>query len=193
MSMFSKKSKKDASNDKSEVPVPSKKESLALALGMQKRAKAKMAKGGEIPMKGNCPHCGEMPGNKNGHKEDCKMFVADAESVGGKSPKMMADGGPVGKQKEADEKPKTLANAIMKSRPKETEEEEGPTIDLEQGEGDADDFEEGNEEAADKKVYDDSQLEEQPEESNEHADNIISDMHDMISKIRAHLKSKRGS
>lgn len=43
-----------------------------------------------------------------------------------------------------------------------------------------------------KEQYDDSQLSAQPEDSNEHGDELDSDEHDMISRIRAKIRAKRG-
>ena len=118
------------------------------------------------------------------HMDD--MSTESEEHPENRDPMFYADGGDV----EDDEKPHSVASAIMKKRSKEHEE---PMIDLDNKEGDSEGLEHDNEEAADKPIYDDSQFKAGPEDGDQHGDEIISDMHDMISKIRSKLKSKRES
>jgi len=54
------------------------------------------------------------------------------------------------------------------------------------------DFYKLNREAEEHDIYDEDQLSAQPHDSNEHADEITADLHDMVSKIRAKIKHRLG-
>lgn len=70
---------------------------------------------------------------------------------------------------------------------------EGGEVDLEENSEESPNFEDQQSfKANGKEQYDDSQLSDQPEDSNEHGDEMDSDIHDMVSRIRAKLKAKRG-
>lgn len=92
-------------------------------------------------------------------------------------------------------RPSSMAEAIRMKRKAKDEEQmyaDGGFVDIQDnGDEDPNEFNELNFDAAKKELYDDSQLSDQPEDSNEHGDDIDSDKHDMISQIRRKLKSKR--
>ena len=86
----------------------------------------------------------------------------------------------------------SIASAIMSKR-KAKKMAEGGMVSLEDNsEESGNTLDDLNFEALGKEQYDDSQLGPDPMDSNEHGDNISSDAHDMISKIRSKMKSKRG-
>lgn len=85
----------------------------------------------------------------------------------------------------------SVADAIMSKRKKYAD---GGVVDIEDNgeEEGSTPFDDMNEEAVMKELYDDSQLEDQPMDSNEHGDDIEEDVHDMVSTIRKKMKSLRG-
>lgn len=122
-----------------------------------------------------------------------------------------ADGGEV---EEDDRAPSSMADQIMNKRSKKldfNENNEGYHMDTyDMRNKDADSYADGgmvdleenseespnmadqyNWEANGKEQYDDSQISKQPQGSNEHGDDIDSDIHDMVDAIRKKLKAKR--
>lgn len=123
-----------------------------------------------------------------------KQSLAIAYNIQRKNRKKMADGGMVqpGFKERYDEQAghESIVDSIrMKSRAKKMA--EGGMVDLDSDE-EPEMYTELDEHAADEPVYDDDQIETQPEDSNEHSDDIDSDSHDMVSRIRSRLKAKRG-
>lgn len=91
-----------------------------------------------------------------------------------------------------DERATSIADAIMRKRHKKKM-AEGGMVDLEANSEESPNMEDQYSfEANGKEQYDDSQISKQPMDSNETGDSIESDAHDMVSKIRAKIKAKRG-
>lgn len=107
--------------------------------------------------------------------------------------KMMADGGMLAEE-DAEMKHASLAAAIMAKRAKAKMMAEGGEVDLQANSNENLNMEDQlSFDAARKDTYYDlSQLDEQPEDSNEHSDDIDSDKHDMVSSIRKKMRAKRG-
>lgn len=173
-------------------------QSIAIAYNVQRKAKKKkMAYGGMAEADGNPGTPAKKPDNRRLNEED---YMGDK----------WADGGEIESRDPAssdvDDHYDSIADAIRaKKRSKSLDFKEGEG---EQVEGYADggmvDLEEESEEhpnyydklnmeAAGKEQYDDSQLSRQPEDSNEHGDDIESDIHDMVESIRRKMKAKRGA
>lgn len=143
-------------------PAPESK-SLAVAYSIKRNAqKGKMAKGGHV------------------HGEECMAEGGMCYAKGGEVHEM-----------DSFERPNTLAEAIMNSR-KDKMYAEGGMADIEDnGEEMSNDLDDLNEDAVKKELYDDSQLEAQPMDSNEDGDSIDSDAYDMVSAIRKKIRSNR--
>lgn len=107
--------------------------------------------------------------------------------------KKMAMGGQIGGMSD-DARASSIAEAIMRKR-KAKMMAEGGMVDLDENarEDQENNMDQMNHEAAMKEIYDDSEISAQPEDSNEHGDDITADEHDMISKIRAKMRAKRGA
>lgn len=93
-----------------------------------------------------------------------------------------------------DERAKGIVDAILEKR-KAKKMADGGMVDIQSDNGDE---EPANPNGFDtqnanlKELYDDEQISPQPMDSNEHGDEIDSDAHDMIAKIRSRIKLKRG-
>lgn len=191
-------------------PSPEKrKQNLAVAYSVQRQAKKKkMAEGGEVR-----PSADErlrrsldmLEGASSMHSEEIdarreKMSgIDDADDE--REMRMMASGGEVDARKERmvdeDEMPmygedmledESIHASIRRKMAK------GGEVDVQESNGDEslNDEDDLSFEAARKKTYfDDSQLSAQPEDSNEHADELDDeDEHDMVDVIRRKIKSK---
>lgn len=106
----------------------------------------------------------------------------------------LADGGYISPEDEIDEENHaSLAAAIMAKRKRMAD---GGEVDLQDNNGDEDlnNEDDMSFDAARKKTYfDDAQLSSQPEDSNEHGDELEdADSHDMVGSIRKKMKMKRG-
>lgn len=101
----------------------------------------------------------------------------------------MTDSKPLRHAGELTANEETIAD-ILRSRKKYAE---GGRVDIqENGDEDLNNEDQLSYEAARKKTYyDDSQLDDQPMDSNEHSDDIEKDVHDMVSKIRSKIRSMR--
>lgn len=86
--------------------------------------------------------------------------------------------------------PSSMAEAIMRKR-KAKMMAEGGMVEDDNEESGSTPYDDMNEEAAMKELYDDD-VSAQPEDSNEHSDDIESDAYDMISEIRKKMRAKRG-
>lgn len=125
-----------------------------------------------------------MPGRKpNDKRLPMDEYMADHFANGGEVNGNLKEYYP-----SADERPQSITDAIMRRRKM----ADGGMVDLEENSREKPNFyDELNEDAANKEQYDDSQISPQPEDSNEHGDDIESDIHDMVSKIRSKLRLKR--
>lgn len=125
-----------------------------------------------------------MPGSPG---QKFTKYVQDLMGGTEDAPKKKAEGGMIGS-----DKPTSIAGAIM-SRKKMAD---GGMVDLEaNAEEDGNEADELNMEALGKENYsEESGLVDltSPEDSNEHSDEISSDSHDMVSKLRARMKARRG-
>lgn len=177
------------------------KQSLAIAFSVQRKNKPKkMAYGGmardtqepAVPMKkaddmrlpkedymGDKAYGGPDPERKPDDKrlpED--EYMADHFAKGG-----MAD---------ADEHYSSIADAILAKKKHAKAYADGGMVDLEHNsEEEPNQYYGMDEDAAKKEMYDDDQLMDQPEDSNEHGDEIDSDKHDMVDAIRKKIKYKQ--
>lgn len=99
-----------------------------------------------------------------------------------------ADGGEV-----EDDRPMSITDAIMRKRKMDTMMADGGMVDLEEeSEEQPNQYDRMNQEAAKKEQYDDSQLESDPMNSNEHGRMLEDeDSHDMVDAIRKKIKYKR--
>lgn len=182
------------------------KQSLAIAYSVQRKNKRKMAAGGEV--KAQNPQPADIHTAADEEQERITSGIEarmKAKQAAGKPG--YAEGGAVNPklaQSRAPQRPvhpmdlmsdneraTSIADAILEKRHRMAE---GGMVDLE-----ANSEEEGstpydtyNSEAGNEPQYDDSQLSAQPEDSNETGDDIDADAHDMISKIRMKMRSKRG-
>lgn len=167
--------KKKMPMDKMDDDAMPAKPSLAVAYDVQrKNKKKKMAKGGMVP----------------GAEDDMEPALPMAKPDNMRLPEdeIMADhfahGG------EVEDHYSSIADAILAKKRKKMA--DGGMVDLEaNSEEGANMADEQNEDALLKEQYDDSQLSAQPMDSNEHGDDIESDKHDMVSRIRSKMK-KRG-
>jgi hypothetical protein len=113
--------------------------------------------------------------------------------------KKMADGGQVVDPDSSMGKGmKSIRDAFNPPEPKPSPEPkrmaDGGMVDLEENaeEAGSTPYDDMNAEAGMKELYDDSQLSAQPEDSNEHGDDIEADAHDMVSAIRRKILAKMG-
>lgn len=176
-------------------------QALAIAYNVQRQAKKKkMAAGGEVGK-------GPMPGFE-------KRYYEKAGSEGSMA-KMMSKGGMIPEGSEDDMSPGmspiresymspeeqvfmanhfasggSVADAI---RMKKKMYSDGGMVDIQENgeEEGSSPYDRQNMEAVKKELYDDDQISEQPEDSNEHGDDIEEDKHDMVGAIRKKIKSKR--
>lgn len=170
-------------------------QSLAIAYSVQKQAKKKKYSKGGMVYDGHLdeqkPHSTNV---KDGTPSDRYMSEAtpprithqDGMPYDGhmdeEDPVSYADGGMV-------ESPTTIAEAIRRKQHIKTEGQ----VDLEANSEESPNYYDPLDAyVANRPQYDDSQISPQPMDSNEHGDDIESDVHDMISKIRAKYRSKRG-
>ncbi len=163
MSLFSKGKKSDEANLKEGKP------SLAVAVTAQRFGKKKkMAVGGEVIGPDPAPR---KPDNKRPPEAE---YMADHFAEGG----------------EVEEHMDGIVDAIMRKRKM----AEGGMVDLNaNSEEEPNQYDEMNADAANAEQFDDDQISPQPTDSNERGDEIESDMHDLVSQIRAKLKAKQGS
>ena len=168
------------------------KKDLAIAYGIQRRnKKKKMAEGGIVtPARKEddkrfpeSEYMGEnwSYGSPPARKPDDKRLPEDDYMSDKFAPRArMAQGG--------------MVEAIMKKRGQSKASDDGEFIDLNDtnAENLDNDYDDMNEEAGMKELYDDSQMSDQPEDSNEMGDDIDADEHDMIAAIRRKMKSTRG-
>lgn len=100
----------------------------------------------------------------------------------------LANGGLVSfEESEEYNSPVSIADEIMRKRRM----SDGGQVDLEANSEESPNFEDQQSfKANGKEQYDLSQLDPQPEDSNEHGDDIDSDEHDMVSQIRRKMKSR---
>lgn len=155
-----------------------KKQSIAIALSVQRNAKAKkMAQGGMIPSGSQDTKEPPMPSPK---PDDRRLPPKEYMSGKMDSPE--------------DQQIMSMVESILMKR-RGRMMAEGGMVDIEENgeESGSTPFDTMNSDAAKKELYDDSQLSPQPEDSNQHGDDIESDAHDMISKIRAKIRAKRGA
>lgn len=177
--LMSSKSKKSLAKDLESEMNDGKSKDLAIAYSAQRHNKKKMANGGMVEA-----------------EKDASPMPAMNEKDDMKSPMT-----PIMKEKMPDheEHYASIADAILKKKHAANMMADGGMVD---DEGEADLQANSNEDlnledqlsfdAARKKTYYDlDQLDEQPEDSNEHGDAIDSDDHDMISSIRKKMKMKR--
>jgi hypothetical protein len=155
-----------------------------------KRMLKKMADGGEVedsmsdPMEDQRQRMDMEEDEKEPYNQQVDEDSED--SIDAAKKHMYAEGGKVMQH------PKSIADAIM-GRRKAKMMADGGEVDIEDnGMEIPDEFDDMNEDATLKELYDDNQLESQPEDSNEHGDGIESDLHDMISSIRKKMRLKRG-
>lgn len=138
---------------------------------------------------------------KSGKPQDQSLAIA--YSIKRKS--KMAKGGKVMQPKRDDhryddemmdeERPSSIAHAIMRKRQEEKMMAEGGMVDLDENseEMQPNDYNEQNEDAAKKELYDLDQLDSDPMDSNEHGDELAdADEHDRVDRIRARIKMRRG-
>lgn len=110
--------------------------------------------------------------------------------------KQKAHGGMMHEDEDMEESPKSVSEAIMRSRKKPKGYADGGEVDLDKNAEEmlaGEPLEDLNEDAALKELYDDEQLDEQPEDSNEQGDereHEEEDLHDMVSSIRKRMKYK---
>lgn len=168
MPLIKSKSKKAVSeNIKTEMQSGKpQKQSIAIALNVQRKNKSKMADGGPVAPKNIDP-------------EKAKQIAEGfKKKLGG-----FAHGGEI-------EAPKSIAEAIIKRKKMMAD---GGFVDIDKNaeEVQDDDYEDQNIEAADDDLDDSIPEEDQPMDSNEHSQELSDeDAHDMISKIRAKMKSR---
>lgn len=169
-------------------PEPSKRaQNIAIAYNIQRKApkRKKMADGGMAESSEEQGMESIRKGMNKGVDANPAPSPKPSYSVPG-----MAEGGEI---EDHDEHYESIADAILaKKRKAKKMAEGGEVVDLDNKEEPLGQYEHMNEEAADEDLYDDSQLSAQPEDSNEIGDDIDSDEHDMIDKIRAKIRSKRG-
>ena len=174
-------------------------QSLAIAYSTQRHnRKKKMALGGEVkPANGGSVP--EPDKKKAKEMQDSAMesgWQPDRWIKNVKEAFGMAEGGEVtpSDMMDDDERADSIADAIMRKRRmadsgmvdlNEASEEEGRSP-----------YDEANAETGDKEAYDLDQLSAQPMGSNRHGnarEDATSDAHDMVSRIRAKIKAKRGA
>lgn len=172
MSVLRKKAKKSEESPKSD---------LAMAVNVSRMSKKpkKMADGGIV--KADKPKDTDWQEKHPGVDAFTKGFN---EATGTKK---MAHGGEVmaSDLMDDDERASSIADAIRRKRLKTGE------VDIESnGMEESNMFDEINADAVEDPIYDDSQLSEQPEDSNEHGQDV--DDGSLASKIRRKLRSKSG-
>lgn len=178
---------------KMDMEMPSGPADLGMALAIKRKNRKKMAFGGmaeadrEPPVPMRKPDDMRIPesesmsdkwseGSAPARKPDDMMLPED-ETMSGSFDSDM-------------DRPHTTAEAIMMKR-KAKMMAEGGVVDIQDnGEEDPNDYDSLNEEAGMKELYDDSQLEAQPMDSNEHGDSIDADAHDHISEMRKKMKAR---
>lgn len=157
------------------------KASLAIAYSVQRKNKRKMAQGGAISA---AEEKRPMPGEEDNDADLAKRQAKSASS----GPNFASEN-----EADIDDEADSIADAILRKRRNAKMMAEGGQVDLEENSEEAPNFEDdASFEANGKEQYDDSQLSAQPQDSNEHGDDISADEHDMISRIRAKLRAKRG-
>lgn len=186
------------------------KQSIAIALAVQRKNKKKMALGGAVegPNHSGKQHDRE-PGQPAKKADDSRLpdseTMIDRWSAGSpparkpddSRPPMdsyMADHFAEGGEVSDDDFAGSIADAIM-ARKDRKKMADGGMVDLEANSEEVgrSPYDEENAEAGNKEQYDLSQLSSQPEDSNEMGDDredVESDEHDMISKIRSKMKAK---
>lgn len=145
------------------------KQSIAIAYSVQKKNKAKkMAQGGMA--------------------EEPKDTVGSIIGYPGSPPVHKAHGGMIN---QGEDTAKSMVDSIMSKRKAMSA---GGMADIEENSEETpaslSPYDDDNSEAAEKELYDDGQLSEQPMDSNEHGDEIEKDSNDMVSIIRRKMKSR---
>lgn len=179
-----------------------KKPSLAIALSVQQKNKKKMAKGGKVsegtndkeemskeadtkgePDSGKDSEVDEAPSHSEGETRGqmLERHASELDGLDGDNDEMAVP----------HKAPGSIAEAILAKGKKMAS---GGMVDLnkasEESPNMADSY---NFEANGKEQYDDSQLDSQPEDSNEHGDaSLEKDAQDMVEMIRQKIRAKRG-
>ena len=159
------------------------KQSLAIAYAVQRKAKKKMFGGGRVKDEETTSAPKPAASPAWGSKEWAEKVKQGVEG----KPVQKAHGGEIHPSDlmSDEERSESIVDAIMRKRKM----ADGGMVDLEENsEEEVNQYYGLNSKAADEPQYDDSQLEDQPMDSNEHGDDIESDKHDMVSRIRAKLR-----
>lgn len=169
---------------KSPPAADSKPDNFAMAYSISKKNRKKMAKGGEVKENPQAPSVNEAADEEQKSIQDSIESNMKSKQRTGKPG--YAEGGMV------DHLAHSIADAIIEKRHKMAQ---GGAVDLNANSEEEyrSPYDTLNADAADDEQYDLDQLSAQPEDSNQHGDELSDeDAHSMISKIRAKLRSKRG-
>lgn len=168
-------------------------QNLAIAYNIQRKAKAKKMADGGMASPSPSPESSPSP------SVDLDFADKMGKAMGGKGAVNKAKGGMIEKSDKAhasedtDEHYESIADAILAKKRKAKMMAEGGQVDLEEhSEEHSNLYDKLDEEIADEPIYDDTQISAQPEDSNEHGDDIESDKHDMVDRIRSKMRAKRG-
>lgn len=200
------KSKKSASNDKSDSKPSADSKSLPIAMNVQRAAKKKkMAYGGRAQDDGNPGTPTPKPDDRRLPKEEYMSSQNEVRPSSSSSMISMAPRPSIDSEQDG----MSLAERIRYKRKmaeggmvdsdqmgvdalKKEMYADGGMVDLdEESEESPNQYYRQNREAANQEQYDDDQLSAQPRDSNEHGRDIEADAHDMVEMIRRKLMSKR--